>query len=238
MKRFTLALLPALLLFFAPLAATQALSASTAAREFPERLNMRYAVRAGDDGFNLGKAFYTWRRWDGRYRLVSSAEASGLASLFVSGKLVQQSEGTLTRLGLRPDSYWLERNGQRKDAVRFDWGNQRLRQGDDEAPLPAGSQDLLSFPFHLALSVDEAAPDARMWVSNGRKLREYVFRKLGNERLRLGKAEVDTLHLRGESAGEDRLDVWLAPSRQWLPLRIRTLDSKGKVMLLSLEAIS
>ena len=237
MKRFTLALLSALLLF-APLAATSTPGAATAAREFPERLNMRYAVRAGDDGFQLGKAYYTWRRWDGRYRLVSSAEASGLASLFVSGKLVQQSEGLLGRQGLRPDAYWLERNGQRKDTVRFDWSAQRLRQGGDEAELPAGSQDLLSFPFQLALTLDEAAPDARMWVSNGRKLREYVFRKQGNERLRLGKAEVDTLHLRGESAGEERLDVWLAPSRQWLPLRIRTLDSKGKVMLLSLEAIS
>lgn len=236
MKRATLLLLSALLL--APLSAGQALSAATDAREFPERLNMRYAVRAGDDGFSLGKAFYTWRRWDNHYRLVSSAEASGLAALFVSGKLVQQSEGTLTRMGLRPDSYWLERNGQRKDAVSFDWGNQRLRQGDDVATLPAGSQDVLSFPFHLALTLDASAPEARIWVSNGRKLREYVFRKLGNERLRLGKAEVDTLHLRGESAGEDRLDVWLAPSRQWLPLRIRTLDSKGKVMLLNLEAVS
>lgn len=209
-----------------------------AARDFPDHMQMRYAVRAGDEGFNLGKAIYTWRRWDGQYRLLSSAEASGLAALFINGKLVQQSEGTLTRKGLRPDSYWLERNGHRKDAVRFDWGNQRVRQGEDEAELPAGSQDLLSFPFHLALTVDAATPETRLWVSNGRKLREYMFRRLGNERLRLGKAEVDTLHLRGESAGEDRLDVWLAPSRNWLPLRIRTLDSKGNVMLLSLEAIS
>jgi hypothetical protein len=209
-----------------------------AARDFPDHMQMRYAVRAGDEGFNLGKALYTWRRWDGQYRLVSSAEASGLAALFVSGKLVQQSEGSLTRKGLHPDSYWLERNGERKDTVRFDWGNQRVQQGDDEAMLPAGSQDLLSFPFHLALTVDTSIPETRLWVSNGRKLREYVFRRLGHERLRLGKAEIETLHLRGESSGEDSLDVWLAPSRQWLPLRIRTRDSKGKVMLLSLEKIS
>lgn len=236
MKRAALLLVSAL--FLASPVAGQAPGAATDARDFPDRLNMRYAVRAGDDGFNLGKAFYTWRRWEGRYRLVSSAEASGLAALFVSGKLVQHSEGAFTRTGLRPEVYWLERNGQRKDWVRFDWGNQRLLQGDDVSELPGGSQDLLSFPFQLALTLDASAPEARLWVSNGRKLREYVFRKLGNERLRLGKTEVDTLHLRGECAGEDRLDVWLAPSRQWLPLRIRTLDSKGKVMLLNLEAVS
>lgn len=209
-----------------------------ALRALPESLTLRYVVRAGDEGFNLGEAVYSWRSHNGQYRLLSSAEASGLAALFINGKLVQQSEGALTPDGLRPVSYWLERNEQRKDTVRFDWARRRLTQGDSEVELPAGAQDLLSFSFHLALTVDASTPEMRLWVSNGRKLREYVFRRLENERLQLGKAEVDTLHLRGESAGEDRLDVWLAPSRQWLPLRIRTLDSKGKVMLLSLEAIS
>ncbi len=207
-------------------------------RQLPESMTLRYVVRAGDEGFNLGEAIYSWSRRNGHYHLVSVAEASGLAALFVSGKLVQTSEGALTREGLRPGSYWLERNGRRKDEVRFDWAQRRLIQGDSEVDLPAGSQDLLSFPFHLALTFDEATPDTRLWVSNGRKLRDYVFRKVGHERLRLGKIELDTLHLQGLSLGEDRLDVWLAPARHWLPLRIRTLDSKGKVMLLSLEEAS
>jgi len=210
---------------------------SPALRGFPERLELRYAVRAGEEGFNLGKAFYSWRQHDGRYRLSSSAEASGLAALFVRGKLVQTSEGSYTPAGLRPDAYWLERNGKRKDTLRFDWGRRRLTQGDSEVDLPAGSQDLLSFPFHLALTVDASMPERRLWVSNGRKLRDYQFRNLGQERLLLGKTLVDSVHWRGSRPGEDQLDVWLAPSRYWLPLRIRTLDSNGEVMLLNLEAI-
>ena len=77
-----------------------------------------------------------------------------------------------------------------------------------------------------------------MAVSNGRKLREYHFRNLGHERITQGEAEIDTLHLQGSRVGEGTLDVWLAPSRHWLPLRIRTLDQKGKVLGLNLEEAS
>lgn len=209
-----------------------------ALRKLPERLSLRYAVRAGDDGFNLGQAIYTWRQHDGHYTLISIAQATGLASLFVSGKLAQTSEGWITAHGLRPEQYWLSRNERRKDTVHFDWDSKRLRQGGDEVALPAGSQDLLSFPFHLAMTVDAMTTEWTLAVSNGRKLREYQFRNLGRVRLTIGETEIDTLHLQGSRSGEGTLDVWLAPSRHWLPQRIRTLDQKGKVMVLSLEAAS
>lgn len=209
-----------------------------ALRKLPERLSLHYAVRAGDGGFNLGQAIYTWQQRDGHYTLVSIAQATGLASLFVSGKLAQTSEGRITAHGLRPEQYWLSRNEQRKDTVHFDWDAKRLSQGGDEVELPAGSQDLLSFPFHLAMTVDALTTEWTLAVSNGRKLREYQFRNLGRVRLTIGETEIDTLHLQGSRSGEGTLDVWLAPSRHWLPQRIRTLDQKGKVMVLSLEEAS
>lgn len=204
-------------------------------RPLPERLNLRYAVRAGDGGFNLGQATYSWQRRDGHYTLVSVAEATGLASLFVSGKLVQTSEGAITAQGLRPDQYWLSRGERRQDTARFDWDARRLIQGNSGVELPAASQDVLSFPFHLAMTVGSLTTEWTLAVTNGRKLREYQFRNLGRERLAQGEGEIDTLHLQGSRSGEGTLDVWLAPSRHWLPLRIRTLDQKGKVMVLSLE---
>lgn len=207
-------------------------------RKLPERLSLRYAVRAGDGGFNLGQAIYTWHQRDDHYTLVSIAQATGLASLFVSGKLAQTSEGRITAHGLRPEQYWLSRNERRKDTARFDWSAGRLVQGNHGVELPAGSQDLLSFPFHLAMTVDAMTTEWTLAVSNGRKLREYQFRNLGRVRLTIGETEIDTLHLQGSRSGEGTLDVWLAPSRHWLPLRIRTLDQKGKVMVLSLEEAS
>ncbi|MDD5389432.1 MAG: DUF3108 domain-containing protein [Gallionellaceae bacterium] len=206
-----------------------------ALRQLPERLNLRYAVRAGDGGFNLGQAIYSWQRRDGHYTLVSIAQATGLASLFVSGKLVQTSEGTITAHGLRPEQYWLSRGERKQDTARFDWDARRLVQGNTGVELPTASQDVLSFPFHLAMTVGSLTTEWTLAVTNGRKLREYQFRNLGQERLAQGASEIDTLHLQGSRSGEGTLDVWLAPSRHWLPLRIRTLDQKGKVMVLSLE---
>ncbi|MDP2433056.1 MAG: DUF3108 domain-containing protein [Pseudomonadota bacterium] len=207
-------------------------------RNLPERLNLRYAVRAGDGGFNLGQAIYSWQRRDGHYILVSVAQATGLASLFVSGKLVQTSEGSITAHGLQPEQYWLSRGERRQDTARFDWGAGRLVQGNSGVALPAASQDVLSFPFHLAMTVDASATEWTLAVTNGRKLREYHFKNLGHEHLKFGEHEIDTLHLQGSRSGEGTLDVWLAPSRHWLPQRIRTLDQKGKVMVLSLEEAS
>lgn len=204
-------------------------------RKLPARLNLSYTVRAGEGGFNLGRAIYSWQQRDGRYTLVSVAEATGLASLFVSGRLVQTSEGSITPHGLRPEQYWLSRNERKQDVARFDWVQERLVQGSDGVELPPGSQDVLSFPFHLAMTVDDSAREWTLWVSNGRKLRDYLFRNLGRERLTLHEGEIETLHLQGRRDGEGTLDVWLVPSRHWLPLRIRTLDQKGKVLLLSLE---
>jgi hypothetical protein len=53
----------------------------------------------------------------------------------------------------------------------------------------------------------------------------------------LGEARLDTLHLQGGRAGEGTLDVWLAPTRHWLPVRIRSLDQKGGTLVFSLEGV-
>lgn len=207
-------------------------------RQLPEHLNLRYAVQAGEGGFNLGEAFYSWQQRAGHYSLVSIVHATGLVSLFISGRLVQTSEGAITPDGLQPEQYWLSRNEHRQDTARFDWSQGRLVEGDGGVELPPGSQDVLSFPFHLAMTVDESIQEWHMWVSNGRKLQDYLFHNLGRERLTFGEAQIETLHLQGGRAGEGTLDVWLAPSRHWLPLRIRTLDQKGKILMLSLEDTS
>jgi hypothetical protein len=49
---------------------------------------------------------------------------------------------------------------------------------------------------------------------------------------------VETLHVQGSRAGDGSLDVWLAPTRHWLPMRIRTQDEKGKVIELNLAKLS
>lgn len=207
-------------------------------RALPERLVLVYDVLAGEGGFNLGQATYTWQAGDGRYRLESVAQATGLASLFMSGRIVQTSEGRMGPSGLVPDEFVQTRGGKRADRARFDWERRVLALPQGEEALREGAQDLLSFPFHLAMTVD---PELDYWilpVTDGRRFKGYRFTLVGRETVEVGGHGLETLHVRGTRALEGSLDVWLAPARHWLPVRIRTQDAKGKVIELTLADVS
>ena len=204
------------------------------ARALPEKLVLVYNVLAGEGGFKLGQATYTWQVKEDHYRLESVAQASGLASLFVSGSIVQTSAGRIGDNGLIPELFSQSKSERRQDTARFDWGNKQLYLPNGGEVLRKGTQDLLSFPFHLAMTVAEGNDAWQMPVTNGRKLKDYLFQVVGREHLEMGREQVDTLHVQGGRTGEGTLDVWLAPGRHWLPQRIRTQDQKGKVIVLNL----
>ena len=206
-----------------------------ALRHLPTRIALRYRVESGENGFAIGQTHYSGEFDAGRYSLASVTEATGIAAFFISGKIIQTSEGRVTEFGLQPTSFWSAK-GQRSQApVRFDWAQSRLMLPSGGVELLPQTQDLMSFPFHLAMLMTDSAQEWKLPVTNGRKLREYVFHKLGQVSLTLGERQVETLHLRGERSGEGSLDVWLAPSHNWLPIRIRTLDQKGRVIVLTLQ---
>lgn len=206
-------------------------------RSLPERLVLVYNVQAGDGGFNLGQATYTWQVRGERYHLSSVAEATGLASLFMSGRIEQSSEGRVGPAGLLPEQFTMARNQKRQDVARFDWPAKRLFLAKGEELLRDDTQDLLSFPFHLAMTVSEGDGGWIVPVTNGRKLKGYRFTILGRESVEVGRERLEALHVQGTRAFEGNLDVWLAPSRHWLPVRIRTEDQKGKIMELTLARL-
>lgn len=208
--------------------------AMTPLRSLPAQARLVYDVRAGKDGFRLGQAVYTLRASGGRYRLESVAEAQGMATLFMGGRIVQTSEGRIGSQGLVPELFIHTKKEKPKGSARFDWGNGRIIMSRGTEPLAKGAQDVLSFPFQLALTVADNTEAWPMSVTNGRYLKHYQFQVLGRERLQVGQAAVDVLHVRGSRSGDDTLDVWLAPDRNWLPLRIRMDDDKGVPMELKL----
>jgi hypothetical protein len=210
-----------------------------AMRQLPEDLEIRYAVAVGEEGFVVGEAVYQWHARQGRYSLVNTLQATGLAALFIHGRIVQVSEGTMDDEGLRPEQYWLKRGERKQDTARFIWSQNRLDLGGKRGvhDLTAQAQDLLSFPFHLAMTTREAEPDFSMGVTNGRRFKQYAFRNLGRSSIELGRQKVEALHLQGRREGEGTLDVWLDPARTALPIKVRTLDEKGKTMMLLLQSM-
>lgn len=206
-----------------------------APRKLPERIALRYGVQSGEDGFSIGQTTYSGQIRDGRYSLVSVTEATGVTALFVNGKIIQTSEGQVTANGLRPTLFWSVKGERRQPPVRFDWDRRQLLLPGGGVELPPQAQDLMSFPFHLAMLVHEDDAGWSLPVTNGKKLREYHFRVVGRERLEFRDGGIEALRLQGSRSGEGSLDVWLAPDRDWLPVRIRMLDQNGKVIALTLQ---
>lgn len=172
--------------------------------------------------------------------MVSTVQAIGLASLFIHGRIVQVSQGRIDGGGLQPEQYWLEKSGRQEDSARFDWHMNRLvLAGDRESlPLQPQAQDLLSFPFELAMTARPDESGFVLWVTNGRKFRDYTFRTLGLEVINVAGGQVSALHLQGARAGEGTLDVWLDLGNSGLPVRIRTRGDDGKTMVLRLESMA
>jgi hypothetical protein len=209
--------------------------ASRTARRLPDLMTLRYGVQSGEDGFIIGRTTYSWKSQQGRYSLVSVTEATGVTALFVSGKIIQVSEGKVTKAGLQPELFWIQKGKNRQPPVRFEWLQKRLMLPEGGVELLPQTQDLNSFPFHLAMLVGESDADWSLPVTNGKKLREYHFHVVGSQLLDMEGKQVETLRLQGSRSGEGSLDVWLAPDRDWLPVRIQMLDQKGKVIVLILQ---
>ncbi len=209
------------------------------AHELPERLEMRYTVLVGNKGFVMGSARYLWESRDGRYVLKSTAEPTGVAAMFIHSRVIQTSEGQVDAWGLKPDRYLQQRGESRQYMAMFDWESRRLMQSgpDGSRPLADNAQDLLSFPFHLTLTARAEEPEFVLPVTDGRKMRDYTFRILGKERLKLHGRELDTLHLQGTREGEGTMDVWLAGELGGLPVQIRTYDQGGRMIMLVAEAL-
>lgn len=206
-----------------------------ALRELPRRVTLRYALQTGEGGFTLGYTLITWHASGDRYVLESVTGASGVTALLVRSSATQRSEGQITVRGLVPDHYLMDRGKGRVQQARFDWQSARLSLSEAEVDLPTEAQDLLNFPFHLALTLRGDEEPWHMAVTDGRRLREYAFRIVGQGPAPAAAQHGDALHLRGSRAGDGTLDVWLAPALHWLPVRIRTVDHKGTAMVLTLE---
>lgn len=199
----------------------------------PEAAQIRYTLYKGSNGLAVGQATQTWKSADNRYTLTNVMEATGLFSLFVSGRHVQISQGEITASGLRPASYWVQRGqaAERTDTAQFDWNDMTLALGTGgnirTVKLPDNAQDLMSFLYQLAFAPPQDGGTA-LFITNGRKLDRYAYQPLGEETLETPMGSLKTLHIsKLHSPGEEGTEIWLATEYHYLPVRIRHIDKNG-----------
>ncbi len=192
-----------------------------------------YQVSMGS-GPQVGEARHSWSH-DGRvYEMRTEVRTVGLAALFKKMQYVQRSEGQVLAGGLQPVRFSVEREGRQAELADFDWQRMQLaftRKGRvSAARLRAGDQDVLSLWHQVAMSAGKALP-ASLQVVTGRKAKDSTLVWMGDETLDLPLGRLATRRLKATAAdGSMEIDVWFAPGRHMLPVRIRMVDDDGEVL--------
>jgi hypothetical protein len=212
-------------------------AAAENAPPMPQQVSIRFTVYKGENGLSVGRAVQHWKLDGDSYRISSVAEATGLFSLFASGKFVQESRGTLTAAGLQPASYRVERGqaADKIDTALFDWQAMTLAVASGgrsrTLKLPEGTQDLLSFMYQLAFAPPQRSA-VQLSLTNGRKLDSYAYWVV-EEALDTPMGRLNTLHLgKQREPNEKDTEVWLAADYHYLPVKISQVDKDGDGLVL------
>jgi hypothetical protein len=211
-----------------PVAAEPALAAAI---PFPARIDLEFDLARGTDQAPIGRVVHRFERDGKRYLIRSTTMATGIAALFVSGRYVQESRGTLTAAGLRPEHFSVRRGRvERTESADFDWPSTRATVSADGSSrdwtLRAGAQDQLSVLHQMSLLL--GAPPSSVMVTNGRLFFDMSMEIVGHEVVETGMGFVQAIHVRSQREGIFRMDVWFAPDYGNLPVKVRMRDRRGE----------
>lgn len=173
-----------------------------------------------------------WRAQGKRY------EAAQEVQIPIVGSRRQSSIGTINANGLEPEIF-LDRS-RKEYSTTFDTQARDIRfsRNNETAPLVPGTQDRLSAFFQVAGMI-AAAPklypagtQITVMAASSRRVSPWIFTVRGTENLQLPAGSMAAIKLEHNSENNDaeglQSALWLAPSLQYLPVRIRMLEDGGR----------
>ncbi len=201
-----------------------------------------YYFDAYVDGQLYQTAQLDWITQDNQYRLYINIPFA------VVGPFVFESRGTVDAYGIAPSIYWTQRGEKPPRYSRFDRdgngsGKMYFSEKPDHAPqIIPGTQDRFSLMFQLASllngsdKIDEAGTIRGIPVVDYDTLEMWQFKSYGENESEdipsLGKSinRHYALMQRESSQYKRQVDIWLAKDLDWLPGRMRSLESNGRVL--------
>lgn len=203
---------------------------------FPRKGRITYLLTMGPDQTPVGRTVQTWEFDGTEYTLGSQSESTGLIEMFRPHRYYYLSRGTVSDQGLRPERFVasVKRGSRSEESLAvFNWEQSQVRLGripqQNTVPLPAGSQDILSFMFQLAL-LPLAPGRITVPFTRGRQLEITSFDVSPAETIDtpLGKLRAVPV-IQTRENGRESLGVWLATEYRNLPIRIRFYNRDGEL---------
>jgi hypothetical protein len=188
----------------------------------PANVSIDYQLTSS---FADGHAVYRWRRDGDNYTITSEAEAVGFFTLFLEGRIQQESSGKVTAEGLRPERFVERMPGNPVEGLEFDWTAHKVtfdrRTEKKTADLADNTVDWLSMIFQLA-HMPPSGDSYALRVYTQRKLYTFNLKILGEEEVDIPLGKVKALHLRHiDPEDQTAVDVWLGVGQHYLPVKLR-----------------
>jgi hypothetical protein len=204
-----------------------------AAASFASPVDIKAAYKISRSGILIAQVSEHFKRDANSYTIVSESRPDGVLGLFFHDTLKITSEGRITPAGLQPLKYEFSRasDGSKTILATFNWDINLLKSEYDgktqNIALEPGTQDRLSIMYQFMLSLPRTN-EVRAWMTNGKKVEQYVYHKQGDVALKTPAGDFDAVHYqRDAKPGEDKAQLWLAKDRFFLPVRILFEDRNG-----------
>ncbi len=186
----------------------------------PASVRLSYTNRERPDT----DTYLDWRTSKGRYSLEFDGVAGRLSSRGIAG-----DDGITPILAT-------ETRQDGSTTTSFDETTGEVRFGADGVPAPGalGVQDRASVLVQLAAIAlgrpEQLQNEISIAVAGASRVTAERYQVIGQEDVDTGIGSMPAWHLARRAApGEARLELWLAPSQDWLPVQLRLSGADGRV---------
>jgi hypothetical protein len=194
----------------------------------PPSAELAYSIRAKQSGLTLdGSTLLQWRAADSRFSIATETRAA------LVGKILDaKSEGTVGEYGLAPTVFTEKRFRKPQSTTTFDRQTNTISfsKSDQTYPIKGGEQDQSSAIWQLA-AIARAAPakfkSGSVWtffVAGQKDAEPWAFKVIKQEQIKTPLGDMHAVHIARMPAPDSKgqqLDIWLAPSLEWYPVRLR-----------------
>lgn len=235
---------PLAMISWALIGAPATVAATKYKTNLPPSAELSYTIKAKQKGVPVeGEAVMRWTAGGGKFSVSNEARA-----MLVGKILDAKSEGAIDAYGLAPATFSEKRFRREKTTTSFDRTSNTISftASSDSYPIQGGEQDRNSAIWQL-ISIARAAPakfkPGSNWtfvVAGSRHAEPWTFKVVKREKLTTPMGELNALHVTRMPQPDDKdqqLDIWLAPSLEWYPVRLRFSDDNGDFIEQTLQKV-
>lgn len=206
---------------------------------------LHYSIEAQQSGLHLnGEALVKWSAAGNKYSVTTETRAMML------GKILETtSEGDIDGYGLAPARFVEKRFRREASTTTFnrELNTINFTQSAENYPLKGGEQDRAGVIWQLIAvargNADKftAGSEWLFFVAGPRDAEQWSFKVVGREKIKTKQGEINAVHVLRAPPADDKgqkLDIWLAPSSDWYPARLRFTDPDGDFIEQTLDNVN